>query len=98
MTARGLPDDCQELTILRSFRDNYLLASSAGKELVAEYYTIAPSLCRAIAESPLAAQIWEYIYREVVHKTIVMITQQSFAEASNHYRQIVYELKSQFAV
>ena len=34
----GLEDDCEELTIMRNFRDDYLLRQDSGKQLVEEYY------------------------------------------------------------
>ena len=35
--ARGLPDDCHELTVLRSFRDGYLRSQPEGEAEIAEY-------------------------------------------------------------
>src|SRR5208282_5655374 len=40
---KGLPDDCDELTILRSFRDTHV-----PKILIKEYYEIAPQIVRMI--------------------------------------------------
>jgi len=37
---KGLPDDCEELTILRNFRDTFV-----PKDLIEEYYRIAPNIC-----------------------------------------------------
>lgn len=38
----GLPDDCEELTVLRNFRDTYLINKENGKELINIYYEQAP--------------------------------------------------------
>lgn len=40
--ARGLPDDCPELTSLRAFRDRWVAASEHGALQVAWYYAVAP--------------------------------------------------------
>ena len=40
---KGLADDCEELTILRKFRDTYV-----PKQLVKEYYKIAPKIVEII--------------------------------------------------
>ena len=37
---KGLPDDCEELTILRNFRDTFV-----PPDMVEEYYRIAPNIC-----------------------------------------------------
>lgn len=39
----GKADDCRELTALRSFRDGWL-RENGGKDLIARYYDIAPTL------------------------------------------------------
>lgn len=36
--AKGLPDDCEELTILRDFRDHWLKKQPGGAEEIAEYH------------------------------------------------------------
>ena len=46
--ARGLPDDCHELTVLRSFRDGYLRSQPEGEAEIAEYYAVAPKIVDAI--------------------------------------------------
>ena len=42
--AEGKPDDCEELTAFRAFRDDWLLHFPEGKKLVEEYYNIAPGI------------------------------------------------------
>jgi hypothetical protein len=63
--ARGLPDDCHELTTLRRFRDEHLLAQPDGGTLVTAYYTHAPSIVHAIRrrrdEEELLARIYGVI-------------------------------------
>ena len=38
------PDDCYELTTLRGYRDTYLMKTETGREIVEEYYNVAPGL------------------------------------------------------
>lgn len=44
----GKPDDCEELTAFRRFRDGYLRTCSDGDALIAEYYEIAPAIVTVI--------------------------------------------------
>ena len=44
----GKPDDCEELTAFRAFRDGYLMRCPDGPALVAEYYDIAPAIVSCI--------------------------------------------------
>ena len=36
--AKGLADDCHELSVLRNFRENYLRTVPEGRREIAEYY------------------------------------------------------------
>lgn len=40
----GKPDDCEELTAFRTFRDSYLMACPDGPALIERYYDIAPGI------------------------------------------------------
>jgi hypothetical protein len=44
----GRPDDGFELTTLRAFRDGWLLRQPSGREVVAEYYALAPAIADAL--------------------------------------------------
>ncbi len=43
-TQEGKPDDCEELTAFRAFRDGYLTSCPDGPALIEEYYDIAPGI------------------------------------------------------
>jgi len=45
----GKPDDCEELTAFRAFRDGYLLSCPDGQALIDEYYDIAPGIVTCIS-------------------------------------------------
>ena len=57
---KGLADDCEELTKLRAFRDNYLKTTEEGKAVVEEYYRIAPQIVEKINASAKKAEIYDY--------------------------------------
>ena len=46
--AFGKPDNCEELTAFRAFRDGYLRACPDGEALIREYYDIAPGIVTCI--------------------------------------------------
>ena len=48
VNTKNLPDDCMELTVLRSFRDGYLVNQPGGKGEVQEYYRTAPKIVEVI--------------------------------------------------
>ncbi|HEX8702805.1 MAG TPA: LirA/MavJ family T4SS effector [Myxococcaceae bacterium] len=65
--ARGLPDDCEELQVLRAFRDGYLRQRPGGAGLIAHYYAIAPRILEAIHRGTDAPAVFERIYASVRH-------------------------------
>ena len=44
----GKPDDCEELTAFRAFRDGYPRSPPDGEALIREYYNIAPGIVTCI--------------------------------------------------
>jgi len=62
---RNLPDDCEELSTLRTFRDTVLLQSNWGNDLVQQYYKIAPKLVTLIDQQSDCAEIYDSIYNEI---------------------------------
>lgn len=55
-------DDCYELSVLRGYRDHYLMKTDNGRELVEEYYEIAPILVQIIDMHKSSGEIYEEIY------------------------------------
>lgn len=64
--AKGLADDCPELTEMRRFRDTYVLQRKDGREDVATYYRLAPQVVRRINSRPDAEEIWKKVYENMV--------------------------------
>jgi len=65
--AKGLPDDCEELNLLRKFRDQRLLTTSHGLALVAEYYKIAPTICSLLDKKLNSVALYTHIYDLFLH-------------------------------
>lgn len=87
--AKGLPDDCYELTTLRMFRDEYLAKQECGKCEIAHYYSVAPKIVEQIKRDPDAPRILDQIYNELVVPCIIHIEQKQFSAAHQLYRNYV---------
>lgn len=59
--AEGKPDDCEELTAFRAFRDGWLSKQPDGRALIEEYYDIAPGIVRCIELAPQTEKQYETI-------------------------------------
>ncbi len=62
---RGLRDDCEELLMLRAFRDGWMQTRADTAALVPEYYRVAPALLAAIRQRPDAEVFYEAIFQTV---------------------------------
>jgi hypothetical protein len=68
---RGLPDNCEELTVLRGFRDNYMRNLPEGKSLIEKYYQVAPQIVAVIDGRTNHREIYEDLY--VILRTCVEV-------------------------
>lgn len=84
--ARGLPDDCEELQILRHFRDGYMRSLPEGPDEIIEYYHKAPMVVETINSRPDAQAIFDRIYNELVLPCISFIKSGQLPQAHTLYR------------
>ncbi|PTL85926.1 CFI-box-CTERM domain-containing protein [Vitiosangium sp. GDMCC 1.1324] len=92
--AAGLADTCDELVILRRFRDGYLsCVHPDGKALIAEYYRIAPALVDALYAHPEAPALLSELLRQVRY-CVSLIVREDYLGAVTAYQEMVTSLKS----
>lgn len=96
--AKGLPDDCYELTVFRKFRDTYLKSTAEGSKDVRTYYRVAPRIVDAINQEPNALAWYEEIYCELITPVLCLIENERYEDAWQNYRQYVQKLCEQFNV
>lgn len=92
--ARGLPDDCEELTVLRQYRDGYLRRRPGGAEEIREYYRIAPQIVEAVNAKENAGEIWNQVYEEMVLPCVRMIRSGAMEDAFRLYKEYTLKLAS----
>jgi hypothetical protein len=80
----GLPDDCEELEVLRAFRDKFV-----PKEVVNEYYKVAPEIVNRIKNDRNKLM---YVYK-VVRSCVLDIKSGRNSVALLKYFHMVQELK-----
>jgi hypothetical protein len=93
---RGLPDDCDELRILRDFRDGYLRSLPEGEELIEEYYRIAPTIVERIKRSDFAPDVFARLYDDLVRTCVDLIRAGNNREALEVYCAWVRFLKLKY--
>lgn len=99
VAARGLPDHCEELQTLRSFRDGYLSEQPGGREEIARYYTLAPGIVYSINQRADATSVWSRIYEEMIAPCVEMISAGQNEQAHQLYKayslrlEVLYSLR-----
>ena len=94
--AMNLPDDCYELTILRRFRDEYVLSTEAGKRDISHYYTVAPLIVSRIKHEADAKEIFGDIYVSLIIPCVELISTGKNTEAYRLYKSYSTELEQKY--
>lgn len=94
--SQGRPDNCYELNLLRDYRDHYLLNEAGEKELVYEYYNVAPTIVKRISRQENSREIYEDIWDTYLKPCIQMIENDKKAECKNIYCDMVRQLQKRY--
>ncbi|NJK93323.1 MAG: hypothetical protein HC904_16845 [Blastochloris sp.] len=84
----GLDDNCEELMVLRSFRDNVLLKTSTGRRLVEEYYRIAPPIVEEIERSGRSTEILMAMWPRI-QNVVMLLKEARYHSALAQYQTMV---------
>ena len=93
----GKADDCEELTVLRAFRDGYMKSVDGGEKLIKDYYAIAPKIVENINTSEHKGKYYTYI-NETVDKCVKLIELKENERALTEYKFMVENLKKEFCI
>lgn len=61
----GLPDNCRQLAVLRTFRDTWVNLEPSRAEIVDRYYEVAPAIVARLKRSADSQQELAFLYRRV---------------------------------
>ena len=89
----GRDDDCRELTLLRNYRDEYLVNTTGGKELVEEYYNVAPTIVKRINRMENAGEIYRDIWETYLSTCVSLAEEKKLEECRRVYTDMVNSLR-----
>lgn len=92
----GLTDDCEQLTILRLFRDKLVEEDPVFREQVLEYYRNAPRIVQKIMESNDKDLILDSLYHELVEPCVQLLKTEQNEAAKNHYVSVYKKLAKKY--
>lgn len=93
----GLPDDCHQLTVLRTFRDNYIGTLPDGLPMLAEYYRLAPAIVQAVSQSSERDAVLAEVFASV-NDAVELIEIGSYSQALSRYQSMFSDLKQRYEV
>lgn len=83
-------DNCEELTILRWFRDNYV-----SEDDINHYYKTAPIIVDALEEIE-NSEIYNYIYEHIVFECVNSIKKGNYDFAYSRYKSSILSLEEKY--
>lgn len=92
----GKPDDCEELTVMRKFRDDWLRHRPGGAEQIEEYYKIAPGIVKKIDAESNRKAIYEGIYWEYIVPCVDNAEKGNYSVTRRVYTDMLDRLKHQY--
>ncbi len=93
----GKPDDCDELNVLRQFRDNWMSQNEEGRQLISEYYEIAPAIVKAIDEDFDVVSVYSMI-RDVIYHCLDLLGKGDNQGCLDSYKEMVQFLADKYGV
>lgn len=90
---KGLPDDCHELTMMRKFRDEYVVNLPMGEEILSDYYRTARPITEVINARADASVIWERLHTGFITPCVYFIEHGDYESAFVVYSSMTKRLK-----
>lgn len=92
----GKPDNCYELELLRNYRDKYLIEENAGRDIVQQYYNIAPTIVKRISKRNDAKEIYNRIWTDYLTPCIQLIEEDEKEACKEVYSDMVHDLQKKY--
>lgn len=96
--ALKLKDDCDELNELRAFRDEHINDTAEGRELVLEYYRIAPLIVEKLNTLPDADEEYLFLWKQYIEPSYREIRSGNWDKAKSIYVDMVKMLAERFDI
>ncbi|MBA4685912.1 MAG: hypothetical protein H2184_02075 [Candidatus Galacturonibacter soehngenii] len=92
----GKGDDCYELTLLRHYRDHFLLNQPDGEEVISEYYNIAPTIVKRINKLSNAKEVYQSVWDNYLNPCVKLIEDNKNMECKDVYYKMVRDLQKEY--
>ena len=94
--ALGHGDDCSELETLKDFRDSYMQENNERRNMINEYYDMAPTIVKRISRESDEKKIYSDIWNRYIVKCVEDIRTGRNDDCLNVYGIMVKELSDRY--
>lgn len=91
-------DDCEELEILRHFRDLHIQNTPEGEAIVAEYYRVGLIIVNCIENLPDPSAHYLLLWEKYIAPSSQLIKAKQWESAKRFYIHMVRELCEEFGI
>lgn len=92
----GKPDHCEELSAMRTFRDQWLRDQPGGSAIIEEYYATAPDIVSEIDKRSDRKAIYADIYEQYIKPCVANAKKEDYNECKRIYLDMVHSLKATY--
>ena len=96
--AEGKPDDCEELSAFRAFRDGWLADEPDGPALTEEYYRVAPLIVCAVDVCDDRARVYDTLRRDYLDPCYTALRAGDPKACKKRYTEMVQMLQSRYHI
>lgn len=89
-------EDCEELRLIKDFRDGYLSSTKEGQALIEEYYDIAPTLVKRIDKDPGAQEKYLWLWNTYLAPCVDFIRAGQEESCRETYCSMIEELREEY--
>lgn len=90
--------ECEEIRLMKQYRDEYLLAQPGGEQLVKEYYNIAPTIVKRIARAQEPEAEYQYLWDHYISRCVALAGEGREEECRDVYEEMMLSLKDKYLV
>lgn len=89
-------EDCEELRLIKEFRDGYLSSTKEGQALIEEYYDIAPTLVKRIEKDAEAHEKYMWLWNTYLAPCVAYIKSGQPESCKETYCNMMEELREEY--
>lgn len=92
------PQDCREIELMKRYRDEYLFIQQDGEALIKEYYDIAPTIVKRIAQGASPEEKYLYLWEHYISRCISFVENHENERCRQLYEAMMSELRAEYMV